>query len=415
LPVAVAVEPTGRAPLACGAEHAGSHYTTYGGHKMDRLVEADVFPATQQYTYLNAASVAPMSKMAARATLDWQEDLALRGTVHFDEEAETRVFDSLREVGAVLLGASPDEIAGASNASESLCSIAWALSPGSGKNVVSSRIEFPSVVYPWVRVARTTGCQVRLAEDQNHVIDFDELVGLVDDQTSAVCISHVQYSTGQRLDLKALSHVAHDHGALLVVDATQSAGAVPIDVVADDIDILVTSGYKWLCGPFGAALMFVRRSLHDSIEPGLVGWRSTSQVFDFQADRLEWAPSASRFEFGTLAYGCAIGLVSAAEHLLEVGIENIYRYNLGLAARLVEGLSATGAEFVTPAPKNLQSSIVTARFPGQDQARVARRLNEEGVVVSPRIGAVRFAPHLYNTTRDIDQALEKLEGILAES
>jgi cysteine desulfurase/selenocysteine lyase len=382
---------------------------------MDALVEADLFPATQHYTYLNAASVAPMSRVAAKATLDWQEDLALRGTVHFDEEAETRVFDSLREVGARLFGAHPDEIAGASNASESLCSIAWALSPGPDNNVVSSRIEFPSVVYPWLRLARSTGCEVRLTKDEDHVIDFDELLGLIDDKTSAVCVSHVQYSTGQRLDLRALADAAHAHGALLVVDATQSAGAMPIDVVADDIDFLVTSGYKWLCGPFGAAMMFVRRTLHDSIEPGLVGWRSTSQVFDFQADRLEWAPSASRFEFGTLAYGCAIGLVEAAQHLLEIGIDTIHRYDLDLAARLVDGLDALGAEFVTPSPDRLQSSIVTARFPGQDQSRVARRLNEEGVVVSPRIGAVRFAPHLYNTSGDIDKALEMLGQILAES
>jgi cysteine desulfurase/selenocysteine lyase len=382
---------------------------------MDALVEADLFPATQQYTYLNAASVAPMSRMAAKATLDWQEDLALRGTVHFDEEAETRVFDSLREVGARLFAAHPDEIAGASNASESLCSIAWALSPGPANNVVSCRIEFPSVVYPWLRIARATGCQVRLTTDENHVIDFDELLGLIDDQTTAVCVSHVQYSTGQRLDLKALAEAAHNHGALVVIDATQSAGAVPIDVAADDIDFLVTSGYKWLCGPFGAAMMFVRRALHDSIEPGLVGWRSTSQVFDFQADHLEWAPSASRFEFGTLAYGCAIGLVEAAGHLLEIGTDVIHRYDLDLAVQLVDGLEELGADFVTPSPHDLQSSIVTARFPGQDQARIARRLNEEGVVVSPRIGAVRFAPHLYNTSEDIDRALELLRAILAEA
>jgi cysteine desulfurase/selenocysteine lyase len=382
---------------------------------MKPLVSADVFPATQHYTYLNAASVSPMSKMAAKATLDWQEDLALRGTVHFDEEAETRVFDSLREVGARLLGSGSDEIAGASNASESLCSIAWALSPGPEENVVSSRIEFPSVVYPWLRVARTAGCEVRLTRDENHVIDPDELVGLIDDHTSAVCISHVQYSTGQRLDLRALADVAHGHGALLIVDATQSAGAVPLDVVADDVDILVTSGYKWLCGPFGAAMLFVRRALHDTLEPGLVGWRSTSTVFDFQADALQWAPSASRFEFGTLAYGCTIGMMTAIEHLLQVGIEEIHSYDLALAARLAEGLADLGADFVTPSPDELRSPIVTALFPGQDQARVARRLNEEGVVVSPRIGAVRFAPHLYNTVEDIDQALDCLKAILAES
>jgi len=382
---------------------------------MKPLVSGDTFPATQQYTYLNAASVAPMSKMAAKATLDWQEDLALRGTVHFDEEAESRVFDSLREVGARVLGAQPDEIAGASNASESLCSIAWALSPGPQDNVVSCRIEFPSVVYPWLRVARTTGCEVRLTQDENHIIDPEEVTSLIDDRTTAVCISHVQYSTGQRLDLKALARAAHEHDALLIVDATQSAGAVPIDVLGDDVDALVTSGYKWLCGPFGAAMMFVRRSLHDRIEPGLVGWRSTSEVFDFQADKIAWAPSASRFEFGTMAYGCAIGLATAVEHLLEIGIDTIHRYNLELAARLAAGLADLGADFVTPGADKLRSSIVTVRFPGHDQARVARRLNEEGVVVSPRIGAVRFAPHLYNTAADIERALDMLKGVLTES
>ncbi len=382
---------------------------------MKALVSTDVFPAAKHYTYLNAASVALMSARAAEATLDWQEDLALRGTVHFDEEAETKVFDSLREAGARLLHAGVDEIAAASNASESLCSIAWALSPAREKNVVSSRIEFPSVVYPWLRVARTTGCQVRLTRDENHVIDPDELVGLIDDHTSAVCISHVQYSTGQCLDLRALADAAHARGALLIVDATQSAGAVPLDVVADDVDVLVTSGYKWLCGPFGSAMLFVRRALHNKLEPGLVGWRSTSAGFEFQADALEWAPGASRFEFGTLAYGCTIGMMTAIEHLLEVGIEEIHRYDLALAAQLVEGLADLGADFVTPSPHQLRSPIVTARFPGQDQARVAQRLNDEGVVVSPRIGAVRFAPHLYNTAEDIDQALDCLKGILGET
>jgi selenocysteine lyase/cysteine desulfurase len=382
---------------------------------METLVSSDLFPATQHYTYLNAASVAPMSKMAAQATLDWQEDLAMRGTVHFDEQAETKVFESLRQTGARLLGAQPDEIASASNASEALCSLAWALSPGPEANVVSARVEFPSVVYPWLRVARSTGCEVRLTTDENHVIDPGELMGLIDDRTAAVCISHVQYSTGQCLDLAPLAQVAHEHGVLLIVDATQSAGAVPIDVVADDIDALVTSGYKWLCGPFGAAILFVRRDLHQKLEPGLVGWRSTSQVFDFQADRLEWAPNASRFEFGTMAYGCAIGLVTATDHLLGIGIEHIHAYDLSLATALAEGLANLGADFVSPQVENLKSSIVTVRFPGHDQTRVARRLNEEGVVVSPRIGAVRFAPHLYNTPDDIDRTLEILGGILKET
>jgi cysteine desulfurase/selenocysteine lyase len=382
---------------------------------MTALVGPDVFPAAHRYAYLNAASVALMPKMAADAILDWQRDLATEGTVHFDEEAEENVFDTLRQATARLLGAQPDEIACASNASESLCSLAWALSPGSGWNVVSARVEHPTVVYPWLRVARLTGCDVRLATDQDNLIDPSELMDLIDDRTSAVCISHVQYSTGQRLDLATLAQVAHSHGAILVVDASQSAGAVPISVVDDDIDVLVTTGYKWLCGPFGSGVLFLRRDLHEELEPGLVGWRSTEEVWNFQADRIVWAPSARRFEFGTMAYGCAIGLAVAIEYLLDIGIEQIHGYDLALADRLAEGLADLGAQFVNPSIENLRSSIVTVRFPGHDQARIAHRLNDEGVVVSPRIGAVRFSPHLYNTTADIDRSLETLQSVLREA
>ncbi|NIN68501.1 MAG: aminotransferase class V-fold PLP-dependent enzyme [Anaerolineae bacterium] len=381
---------------------------------MDALVSPDIFPAARRYAYLNAASVALMPRMAADAILDWQEDLATRGTVHFDEEAETKVFDDLRHAAAGLLGAQPDEIACASNASEALCSVAWALSPGADRNVVSARVDHPTTVYPWSRVARLTGCEVRLAADKDGVIDPIELTSLIDDRTSVVCVSHVQYSTGQRLDLAALAQVAHSRGAILVVDATQSAGAVPIDVVAEDIDVLVASGYKWLCGPFGAAILFVRRDLYDRLEPGLVGWRSTEQVWDFRADQLEWASSARRFEFGTMAYGCAIGLALATEHLLNIGIEKIHNYNLALAGRLAQGLAELGAEFVTPSAADLKSSIVTVRFPRYDSGQIARRLNEEGVVVSPRIGAIRLSPHLYNTADDIDRALTTLKRILEE-
>lgn len=381
---------------------------------MDALVSADIFPAARGYAYLNAASVALMPKMASDAIIEWQRDLATEGTVPFDEEAEANVFDTLRRVAARLLGAEPDEIACISSVSEALSSLAWAFSPGPDSNVVSARVEFPSVVYPWLRVSRLTGCEVRLASNQGNLIDQSELIGLIDDRTSVVAVSHVQYSTGQRLDLAALARVVHSHGAMLVVDASQSAGAVPIDVVAEGVDVLAVTGYKWLCGPFGAAIMFVRRDLYDRLEPGLVGWRSTEQVWDFQADRLQWASGARRFEFSTIAYGCAIGLAEAIEYLLDIGIEKIQGYDLALARDLVEGLAELGAEFVTPSVDDLKSSIVTVRLPRYDQGQIARRLNDEGVVVSPRIGAVRFSPHLYNTADDIDRALRTLERILEE-
>jgi selenocysteine lyase/cysteine desulfurase len=371
---------------------------------------------TQEYVYLNAAAIAPMPEVVAEATLNWERDIGTQGTVHLDEHAEAKVFDALREAGARLLGAQPDEIACASNASELLCSLAWGLGPGLNDNVVSCSVEFPSVVYPWLRVAALTGCAVRLTRDPDYIIDPDELIGLIDDQTVAVCISHVQYLTGQRLDLAELAEVAHGHGAILIVDATQSAGAMPIDVIEDDIDALLTSGYKWLCGPLGSAVLFVRRDLHEKLEPGMVGWRSTDQIgIDFDSRHIDWAPAARRFEFGTIAYGGTVGLATAIDYLMDISIQQIQSHNLALAHRLVDGLDNLGAQFVSPSVNSLHSSIVTVRFPGHDHVELARRLFDKRVVVSPRMGTLRIAPHLYNTPDDIDRGLEILESILVEA
>ncbi|TKJ27720.1 MAG: hypothetical protein CEE40_12865 [Chloroflexi bacterium B3_Chlor] len=383
---------------------------------MPHLVSPEDFPVAQEYVYLNAAAIALVPEVVAEATLSWQRGIGMQGTVHLDEDAEAKVFDTLRQAAARLLGAQPEEIACASNASELLCSLAWGLGPGPESNVVSASVEFPSVVYPWLRVAALTGCDVRLTRDPDYIIDPDELIGLVDDQTVAVCLSHVQYLTGQRLDLAALAEVTHGHGAILIVDATQSAGAMPIDVIADDIDVLLTSGYKWLCGPLGSAVLFVRRELHEKLEPGMVGWRSTDQVgIDFDSRHIDWAPAARRFEFGTIAYGGTVGLATAIDYLMGIGIEQIHDHNMALAHRLVDGLTKLGAELVSPYPDRLDSSIVTVRFPGQDHVRLARRLFDERVVVSPRMGSLRIAPHLYNTADDIDRALASLSALLGQA
>lgn len=381
---------------------------------MSSLIERDDFPAAADYTYLNAASVALMPRPVGQAVLEWQEELAIRGTVRFDEEAETRVFEELRRAAARLLGARPDEIAVSSSATEALCSLAWALSPGEGQNVVSADIEFPSVVYPWVRVSHETGCQVRLAKGHDGSVDPEEIICLIDDCTAVVCLSHVEYVTGQRLDMAALAQVAHERGALLIVDATQSAGALRIDVKAWGVDALVTASYKWLCGPFGAGVLYLAPELYQRLEPGLVGWRSTAVPFDFRAPEIDWAPTARRFEFSTMAYGSAIGMARAIDYLLGIGIEEIWAHNLYLADRLWEGLESLGAQILSPRKAEERTSIITARFPGHDQAEVARRLTEERVIISHRMGSVRFSPHLYNTEEDIERTLEVLERVLAE-
>ena len=372
---------------------------------IEPLAGREHFAAISESTYLNAASIALMYKGASETAVAWQRDLAQNGTLGFDEAAEQNVFSSLHEVFARLIGARPRDIAVGSSFTELVASLAWAMMPGRGENIVGVDVVFPSTIYPWLRVAQTTGCEIRLLPTTDYYADPEELVGLIDDNTAVVTISHVEFGSGQRYDLRSLAESVHASGALLVVDATQSAGAIPVDVSRDGVDILVAAGYKWLCGPFGAAVMYVAPHLQTRFEPGLVGFRSHKDMWDLRADRIHYRDDASRFEFGTMAYGCALGLAKAIEFILNLGVDAVLAHDLKLRARLVEGLEQRGAQLLGPSVEKEQSPILSVLFPGFSSHRIVDFLKAQGVIVSPRADFVRFSPHLYNCSDDIDHAL----------
>ncbi len=379
---------------------------------MEILVDSNDFPASRRSTYLNSASVALMYREGADAAIEWQKDVANNGTINFDEVAEAEVFQDLHRAAARLFEVEPDDMAVAASSTEFLCSLAWAIMPGAGTNVVSADVAFPTTLYPWARISRYTGCEIRLARGRNGYVSPDEMLSLIDDSTAVVCVSHVEYGTGQRYDLTELGEVAHDHGALLVVDATQSAGGVPIDVPGSGIDALVSAGYKWLCGPFGAAVMYLAPHLQEALIPGLIGWRSHKDMWDLQADRLELPATARRFEFSTMGYGCAVGLTRSIEYLVRVGVKRIFDYNLHLADLLIEGLQERGAEILSPLEASERTSIVSVQFPQADSSEVVAHLSRANVVVSLRGDLVRFSPHLYNRLEDIARAFEALDRCL---
>ncbi|HYS05767.1 MAG TPA: aminotransferase class V-fold PLP-dependent enzyme [Candidatus Dormibacteraeota bacterium] len=376
------------------------------------IVAPGDFPASRRSVYLNTASVCLMYSGAERAVVEWTHDLAENGTIHFDEAAEERAFATLHASAARLFNCRPEEIAVGSSATELLASLAWAVAPPAGSNIVSTGLEFPSTVYPWARVARHTGAEVRLAGMKGDCPLADDLIGLIDRGTVVVCVSDVIYSTGRRLDVAALAEAAHRNGALLVIDATQSAGGIPIDVGALGADALITASYKWLCGPFGVAVMYLAPHLHERLEPGLVGFRSHERMWDLRADRLKLPPNAHRFEFSTMAYGCAPGLASSIDYLLQLDVGRIFSRNKRLADLLIEGLRERKAEILSPTDDGARSSIVATRFAGTDVRILAERLNEARIVVSARRNVLRFSPHLYNDADDIQQALTAIDRCL---
>ena len=374
-----------------------------------RLGSLDTYPPAGKFAYFDAASVGLMHKGAAESINRWQEALANEGTVAFDEQAEVDILDGLSNAAARLFGAEKQDIAIASGETPLMASLAWAISPPKGSNIVATDVCHPSTIYPWMRVAEATGAEMRWARGDNQYVAREAIEKQIDGQTAIVCLSHAEYGTGQLHDLKHYADLAHANGALLVVDATQSAGQMPIDVSAQGVDAVVSSTYKWMCGPFGTGVMYVAKPLQ-GLHPGIIGWRSHKDMWDFQADRVDFPNSAKRYEYGTMAYGTALGAAEAIGHLLDLGITDIAAHNRAISDELRQGLAEANAEVLSPSDPSERSATLAARFPGRDSRALAAALKEQGVVASLRRDFIRFSPHLYNNSDDVEAVLSAIRA-----
>ena len=372
------------------------------------------FPALDRFTYLNTASTGLVPASVFQPAHEFEAELAQAGTTGMDEDTEVGILEDARHAAAGLLHADPAAIAIATSFTEALCQLAWWLRPGKGQNVVSTDVDFPSVTYPWHRIADDTGCQVRLVPvlDDPQRFDVNTVAEHVDSATAVICISHVQYLTGHLLDLDDLVTLAHDHGALLIIDATQSAGQVPIDVAAIGVDALITGSYKWLCSTFGAAACYLSPALLQEFRPPLVGWRSTEHPYSLDARWLPLAGTARRMEYSTMSYASAIAFGRAIRYVASLALDDVADHNRQLAGQLIDGLTERGAKLLTPRDPGRRAGTVTARFPGRDGEAIAAALTRRGVIVSPRVGSTRFSMHFYNDSDDVDRALAALDLVL---
>ena len=372
------------------------------------------FPALDRLIYLNTASAGLVPASVVQPAHEFEAELAQAGTTGMDEDTEVGILEGARDAAAGLLHADPAAIAITTSFTEALCQLAWWLRPGKGQNVVSTEVDFPSVTYPWHRIAEDTGCQVRLVPvlDDPASFDVNTVAEHVDSATAVICISHAQYLTGHLLDLNDLVALAHDHGALLIIDATQSAGQVPIDVAATGVDALITGSYKWLCSTFGAAACYLGPALLREFRPPLVGWRSTEHPYSLDARWLPLAATARRMEYSTMSYASAIAFGRAIRYVAGLALDEIADHNRQLAGQLIDGLTGRGAKLLTPRDPRRRAGTVTARFPGRDGEAIAAELTRHGVIVSPRVGSARFSMHFYNDSDDVNRALAVLDLVL---
>src|SRR3984885_6176403 len=361
------------------------------------------FPVTERLVYLNHAAVTPLCRPAAKAMQSLAQDALEYGSEHYAKWMET--YEGIRRSTASLINATHAEIAIVKNTSEGIATVASGMAWKAGDIVVAFHEEFPSNFYPWKRL-ESRGVEVRWLSI------FDDL-----DRVDEACkgarmlaISYVQYLSGYRVSLESIGEICARHGCLFLVDAIQGLGAFPIDVRAANIDALAADGHKWLLGPEGCGVLYVRQERQDEIEPIEFGWTNVAKYYDYSSRDMALRPDAGRYECGTLnTIGC-YGLRASLDFLLEVGIENTSTAIQALGDRIHAGVTAMGFETLGRRSPETGAGIVSFRKPGVESHAIVRTLKDSGIVTAPRQGWVRAAPHFYIAPEEIDKMLAQLKA-----
>lgn len=383
-------------------------------------------PVVANWAYFDHAAVAPLSQPALDAMREWAADVANNGDVHW-ARWRNRI-EHVRRLAADLLNCETAEIALIRNTTEGITLVAEGLPWQPGDNVVVPASEFPSNLYPWLNL-RDRGVEVRLVGRPSEAVPESDCPGIpsnfdavdpnaiadaIDEHTRVVAVSWVGYLTGWRSGLDELAGIAHENGALFFVDAIQGLGVFPLDVRQTPVDFLAADGHKWLLGPEGAGVFYVRRELLDELRPLGVGWNSVKHAGDFGRTEMELKNSAGRYEGGSYCVANLLAFGASLEMLHSIGTQRLSERLIGVTERLCERLKGVGAEVLSCRDEGRASGIVSFRLPGRDSKSIQQDCRAQGVVVNRRGGAVRLSPHAYTDETDIERLLAALvtkEGI----
>ena len=358
--------------------------------------------------YLNNASTGPLTQRAIAASADViaerEEPFRIDDAKNFAMLARTR------DLAARLIGADASEIAILTNTTYGINVAAQTFAWEAGDVIVVHDREFPANMYPWLALEKR-GVVVRRIPPRGLLPDEDALVAAIaGPRVRLAAVGWVGFSTGYKSDLERIGAACHANGVRFVVDAMQGLGADFLSVRDCHIDVLACGGQKWLLGPWGSGFAYIRRELVSSLDPSPVGWMAVKGSDDFTRlldYDLTWRDDARRFEVLTLPFQDIAGLCASLTLFHELGLPAIAARIASLAGEIVEwAASRRDVKLVTPTDPARRAGIVS--LVTSDPAASSARLRASGVAHSLREGAVRFSPHVYNTTDEIRRALALL-------
>jgi cysteine desulfurase / selenocysteine lyase len=369
------------------------------------------FPLTNERAYFNTGGLgaSPYAVIdAVKAKMDELEKVAETG--HSDE-----LWNDVKTAAAQMFGCDATELAFTRNATEGINIVCNGLPLKRGDEIITTTHEHVGNTVPWLALLKREGIVIKLfdpstASAQENV---DRIEKLITQKTRLISVPHATTTTGQILPIKALSALARAKGIWLFVDGAQTAGMFPFNLHELGCDAYATSGHKWMLGPKETGLLYVRKEMLDVIQPKIVGAYSASE-FDIAKGTLDFVPTAQRYEYGTVSIPLRFGLGAAINFLQKIGLENVWKRDQSLSTRLFKGLkSIPYVRVLSPETSTERSALVTFKHEKLPFGDLQRHLDTYKLrtrgVGEGGVNALRISTHLYNTSDEVDRALEAVK------
>jgi cysteine desulfurase/selenocysteine lyase len=366
------------------------------------------FPVAREKIFLAHAGVCPLPRRVADAIAD----CAAQGTLGDQEEFMLSRLEHARKLAATLIRCEPAEVALVGPTSLGLSFVAAGLKFKRGDNVLIYHDDYPSNVYPWMSLA-DRNVEVRLLNTRGlGIIRPRDVSGQIDESTRLVALASCHFISGFRIEIDEIGKLLRERGILFCLDAIQTLGAFPTTV--EHVDFLAADAHKWLLGPCGAGIFYVRRGVQESLNPPVWGWHNIRNPNFVAQEKIEFRHDARKFEAGTQNLVGVTGLITAMELALEVGVENISADLIHKRAWFVPELQKRGYTVLNaaPAPENT-GSMISFFAKDRNMPALHKKLSDAGAFTSLRVDRsgqnyIRISPHYYNTDEELRSVLEQL-------
>ncbi len=361
-------------------------------------------PTFKSHIYLNHASTGPLHGRTAEALKEF--------SVHWGETDFEEVDVACKNVKsqfAQLINATADEVVFTPDVTHGTKLAVSMQEYDEKSNIVCYWNDYPGQVYQALFLKEKKNVEYRPVPDKKNKILVESFAERIDENTKIVLLSHVQWISGYKSDVKEIAKITHENGAYILVDSIQSTGALVNDVKDWDIDFLTCGVAKWLLGPNRKGLFYIKKKLIDEFYPPFAGYHGTD-VGSFEepywnVNKLEFLPSADKFmdtNPGNLLYYVAN---AGMKILLDYGVDKIEKRIMDLTGYLFEKLDELkNIELITSRKEENRSGIVNARI--SNNVEIVKKLKKENIIVSSRYGGIRISPHFYNSMEDIDKLIE---------